>query len=434
MALLQDLTRGNTVHTHIDFVDPAAVSQPEGSPPHPRLRENKHVRAAVEILDAAAKDGRETPRLEVNDCEFVTKAFGSRVASLLKEAACLRDVDLGITSDATTETEGTPLGAADGSVTTADPSTSDQALRKVANHLSSRIGLTEAWAKSLAKALSFKIVRLQTGWLFVVYCVPVGIMRRAVYPGGGNSRFTAGGAGLHADQDIGGDPLRHHGRVLRWFLERRLLRVLNVWMPLDVMGARPLCVMDTKTLQDEHQVRHRWLDHDGWFFLNDPKQVWWWQHDLGTHLGDAVFFDTLRSPHCAFALPDEELCKEVRDLILKCLPEVEGGNPSPAGLRRALEDIKAKDYVQRATHPCGRTALRGAISELEAACEDIPDTARARQNRLAALSRSLNRLQRQSVEARIVAIGPIPSPWTFIARCWKRLLSWFRSPSRSAAV
>lgn len=289
----------------------------------------------------------------------------------------------------------------------------------------------------MAGALSRRVVRLQSGWLFVLHCIPIGILRRVVHPKGGSPPHTGGGAGVHADQDLDGDPLRQQRayRILRWLLENKWLRVLNIWMPIGEMAARPLCVMDLQTLDMQDRVRHNWLAHDGWFFLHNPEQRWYWHSGLGQRWGDAVVFDTLRSPHSAFELPGEDFCYELRQEMVACIKDAPCGDERVARICKALERIRGQLRQSPAWPPPVLRALQRVEAELEVAAQlaqAVQATAAASATALRqatrghervacdavqeALLRGVGNLQRHSVETRCVALGPV-SPGCLFGFC-----------------
>lgn len=366
--------------TQLEFVDPAAVLPPDGVPSHPRLA-NPELKQAANVIVRDAAIAEEPPSIDDGDVEFIPGALGPKVAAALMELCSAAVVKQDLNCEPVFSAGVKPLERQQ-----AHPG--EDKMEAVARSLATATS-SEPAADKLARSLTGKLVHVHGGWLLLLHCVRVGVIRRAVYPKNGHPAQTGGGAGIHTDQEIGGDPLSSKPRFLRWLLERRWLRILNIWMPVGNMAARPLCIMDTRTLRMQDQVRHRWLDHDGWFYLHHPAQEWWWHSGLGMQPGDAVVFDTLRSPHAAFPLPDEDQLHELREILRKC--------EAAGDVAGALWAIRLAGARVNWVSPV-RRALDVAEEDLvKATSPDDRD----------ALLRALSRLQRQSMEARVVAVGPI---------------------------
>jgi len=397
----------------LEFIDPSSVLPPDGMPLHPRLAQNMEdvkCKELVYVRDAASCTG---PQLASNDCEFVLGGLGQEVEGILRDATGNNTGNVEVLRQ--------DLFGANRNILDAHPAEAQSGtVEKVKEHLSKRTGLSAAVSTSLAKALSWRAVELQSGSLFILACVPVGIGRRVVWPNNTSPSHTGGAASVHTDQDLDGDPMAKKGKLLRWLLAHKWLRILNVWMPAGDMAVRPLCVMDTKSLDPGHAVRHRWLDHDGWKHLHDPDQIWWWHSELGQQLGDAIIFDTLRSPHGALAFVSEEELHKVREELLSncqkdsqlhaadCNADIERLQSAHNRLETAL--APGQDWP-----PSVRRALHSAQMELQ---KGIKDAGSAMLMADDVIIRAVGHLQRESVEARVIAIGP-----TGCGACLARLLS-----------
>lgn len=394
-TLLQSI--GDTPGT-LEFVDSSAVLPPDGMPLHPRLAEDVKRKELVYAHDAASCRG---PQLPSNDCEFILGGLGQEVEGILREATGNNTGNVELLRQ---DLFGAGLKTADAHPAEAQPGS----VEKVNEHLAKRSGLSAAISTLLAKALSWRSVELQSGSLFILACVPVGIGRRVVWPSNAHPKHTGQAASVHTDQDIDGDPMASKGKLLRWLLAHKWLRILNLWMPAGDMAVRPLCVMDTKSLDPGHAVRHRWLDHDGWKHLHDPEQIWWWHSKLGQQLGDAIIFDTLRSPHGALAFVCEEELHKVREDLLsryqKDSPScAEGCNADIERLQSAHNRVETALAQGQDWPPSVRRALHAAQTELQEGIKLLGSAMTSADN---VIIRAVGHLQRQSVEARVIAIGP----------------------------
>lgn len=281
------------------------------------------------------------------------------------------------------------------------PSTAaeEDTLNMVQQHLANRVGLPESTVQAIARALTGQVVRMRGGWMFILYGIPMGVLRRIVWPGNEHPQHTGGAASVHTDQELDGDPLLGRSWILRWLLARKWIRIVNVWMPLGNMAVRPLCVMDTCSLLAKHQVRHRWLDHDGWFHTYGPEQEWWCHLDLGLSLGDAIFFDTIRSPHGAATLSGEVHLKTLRLALVGLLNSEQQSNKLNAA-RQLIETVSQKCDVL--LQSCERRALQYSIEEIDTYNNTIP----APYDQDTCLLSIIRNFQRHSVEARAIAVGP----------------------------
>eukprot|EP00446_Apocalathium_sp_SHHI-4_P014247 CAMPEP_0177196174 /NCGR_PEP_ID=MMETSP0367-20130122/23905_1 /TAXON_ID=447022 ORGANISM="Scrippsiella hangoei-like, Strain SHHI-4" /NCGR_SAMPLE_ID=MMETSP0367 /ASSEMBLY_ACC=CAM_ASM_000362 /LENGTH=453 /DNA_ID=CAMNT_0018644249 /DNA_START=50 /DNA_END=1411 /DNA_ORIENTATION=+ len=402
--------------TSLHFHDPGALThEPDGCPPHKRVTEDRKRSERVHVRDVCSG---EKLHLRKHGCEFLRGGLGDAVGQQLREI-CSWEVFLNDQSMTPRASEqalqscahqppGRELTSSSSGSSSGDAST-ERGLARVDGELS-RIGtgVSDVQVKRLSRLLTWRPVRTHSGWLLIVHCAPIGVIRRVVYPMGGHPPTCGGGATVHADQDLGGDPLRSMDRcgILRWMLRHNWLRILNLWMPVGNMAAGPLCVMDLQTLRPEDKVRHNWMSHDGWYFLHGEWQKWYWNSDLGQGSGDVVVFDTLRSPHSAFELPGEQVCHEVREELVECLRDVQSncldsrhGGSIAERIQLLLGRLPLDASLDPSWPPPVRRALLGVRSELEAASSKLDTDV---------FCRSLRHLQRQSVEARCVALGPFP--------------------------
>lgn len=202
--------------------------------------------------------------------------------------------------------------------------------------------------------------------LLVLHIAGEGMIFRAAGPDG----VELGGQGLgdehgaasavHADQDIGGTPLRQmlRGVAPRLFRHeapdsrnrRSPLMLVNLWLPLQQV-TNPLALMDTTSLDRRtRQLRFELplggiLERDEsrsvndiWTFLHDERQEW--HFHSAPELGDAHVFDTLSTPHGSFVIPGEDVAadryRRIDGAIAALeagldLPSAELSGPAPAG-------------------------------------------------------------------------------------------------------
>ena len=264
----------------------------------------------------------------------------------------------------------------------------------------------------------------------VRYIAPEGFLLRTPGPNGlqaGAGRGAPGTTGLdgalgvHADQDVGGTPLRelmkgaapkllHHDSPDGRNADSEL-HLLNVWIPLEQI-TRPLALMDGRTIdRQRHQARfglkvdallgreeeERAVNHV-WSFAHDDAQRWYFDSEMGP--GEAWAFETLSAPHVSLILPGEDAA-EARyrqlDEALRAL-DAQDGAALVAGASR-----------ERAAPADGTTAaLRRAIAAMDALLDEAAERGAAlfRGDEAAGwpdrARRAQQRVVRKSIEMRAV--------------------------------
>jgi hypothetical protein len=239
----------------------------------------------------------------------------------------------------------------------------------------------------------------------------------------GDRNGLDGAAGVHADQDVGGTPLRQIMRgAAPWLFRheapdsrnrRSPLFLLNVWIPLDQI-TRPLCLMDRRTVdRPRHQARFglkvdrllRREDADRafnhvWQFLHDDAQRWYFTSELGADR--AYVFDTLGTPHASFVLPGEDLAEARYRRLDEVRAAIEARDPAAVARAATREASLPGDDV---TAP-----LRRAIAEMDALLEEAREGAAALGRGEGAADwceragRAQARVVRKSIELRAVAV------------------------------
>lgn len=211
----------------------------------------------------------------------------------------------------------------------------NRALQSALGQVGADDRITERTDQALRDALAGTTLRLANGrGLRVDFVSDDGLINRrggpnrlAVNPGGADGRNGHdAAAGVHADQDVFGVPLRKlmGGKAPEVFRHRTpdghndqsATFLLNVWIPIQQV-TNPLVLMDRRTLdQGRHQLRYGlpvagFLDRDEdqrindiWKFLPDENQEFWFRSDMGPD--QAYVFDTLGTPHGAACLPGED--------------------------------------------------------------------------------------------------------------------------------
>ncbi len=225
----------------------------------------------------------------------------------------------------------------------------------------------------------------------VSYIAPEGFLLRTPGPNGLQEQpgkgapGTAGldGArGVHADQDVGGTPLRElmDGQAPRLFHHDSpdgrnadsTLHLLNVWIPLE-QATRPLALMDGRTLdRKRHQARfglkvdrllgresERAVNHV-WAFVHDGAQRWYFDSEMGPE--SAWVFETLSAPHVSLMLPGEDAAEARHGQLGAVLDAVEAGDAE--ALARAARKERADP------DPSTPASLRRAIAAMDALLED----------------------------------------------------------------
>jgi len=240
--------------------------------------------------------------------------------------------------------------------------------------------------------------------------------------GGADPKLHPGAAvNVHADQDVGGTPIRQMLRgAAPWLFRheaphsanrRSRLLLLNLWIPLQQV-TRPLALMDCRSLdRRRHQLRFE-LPTDGflqreedrrindiWSFLHDDGQRWYFSSEMDARR--AYVFDTLGTPHGAFSIPGEAVARDRVQRLERALVALDAGDRS--GL------LEATTLAPVAGPAPGTVALQRAVGVMEAllaeaAAEDsrIPGAAAA-DWRLRA-KEAIDRVIRKSIELRMVAL------------------------------
>ena len=297
---------------------------------------------------------------------------------------------------------------------------SNDALQRALAMVAGDDAITETTDRSLRDALHGSVLRLADGrGLRIDYVADDGLINRRGGPNrlnvnlggadGRNGHDTA--AGMHADQDVFGVPLRKlmDGKAPEVFRHRTpdgsndesSTYLLNLWIPLQQV-TNPLVFMDRRTLdQQRHQLRYGlpvegFLERDEdervndiWKFLPDPGQEFWFRSDMGPDR--AFVFDTLGTPHGAGRLAGEEAL-EVLFLVLDsaCTSAAAGDADALA----ELAGITAPDLPD-ATTDAIRAAHARMVEVLRRASTDDEWITEARA--------AMDTVIRKSVEMRIVA-------------------------------
>lgn len=265
--------------------------------------------------------------------------------------------------------------------------------------------------------------------LLVLHVADEGMIFRAAGPdaiavdGSGLADEHGGAQAVHADQDVGGTPVRQilRGLAPRVFRHdapdssnrRSPLQLVNLWLPLQQV-TRPLALLDGSTVdRPSQQLRYELpVDdilgrtdasravNDIWRFVHDDRQRWWFHS--APELGQAHVFDTLSTPHGSFVLPGEDLAAERYRRIDRAITAIEAG----AG------------FLDEATTPEGPVTaategLREAIEEMDASLDVLCAADGGSVAAAAARARTAQRaVVRMSIEMRAVVlrIPPLRRP------------------------
>lgn len=231
----------------------------------------------------------------------------------------------------------------------------------------------------------------------VTYIAPEGFLLRTPGPNGlqagaGKGAPGTGGLdgarGVHADQDVGGTPLRemmngaapglfHHDSPDGHNADSEL-HLLNLWIPLEQI-TRPLALMDSGTVdRQHHQARFglkvdnllgrkeegRALNHV-WSFVHDDAQRWYFDSEMGP--GTAWAFETLSAPHVSLILPGEDAAEARYRQLDETLTALEAHDEVT---------LVAAASCERAAPTDGTTAaLRRAIAEMDALLDEASERA-----------------------------------------------------------
>jgi hypothetical protein len=263
---------------------------------------------------------------------------------------------------------------------------------------------------------------------WVLFVAPEGFLLRTPGPNGmppvtaDGEEALDGARGVHADQDVGGTPLRQimRGAAPRLFHHdspdgrnaRSPLHLLNVWIPLDQV-TRPLALMDGRTLDRPRQQLRLGLKVDAllgrgqaravnhiWTFLADDAHRWYFASDMDAR--SAWVFETLGTPHAAIVLPGEDRAEARYRRLGDALAALDAGDA--AGLARAASgerDAPAADVP---------APLRRAIAEMDAVLDEAAGRADAlgrgegTADWRARAERARSRVVRKSIELRAVAL------------------------------
>lgn len=135
---------------------------------------------------------------------------------------------------------------------------------------------------------------------------------------------------VHIDQDQTGEPLLSMG--LTWIFKLPNIYLLNVWSPLYDIRMRPMAFVDINTVNVEKEVmRYRTnstanaggkfgsFRSDRLMSLYSPSHKWYYYPRV-KH-GDAIAFDTGKTPHNSFTMPGEQVLGEIRNQIVKIKEE-----------------------------------------------------------------------------------------------------------------
>ena len=288
-------------------------------------------------------------------------------------------------------------------------------------------------ARAIRHALAGQTLRLGDGSrIRLLKIAPEGFIMRKAGPNGlavsppdamseMNGHDAAGA--VHADQDVGGTPLRQMMRgAAPWLFHHEApdsrnrwspLLLLNLWIPLQQI-TRPLALMDRGSLDRRaHQLRYglptdAFLDRDEaqrvndiWTFLYDAGQEWYFHAEM-TH-DRAYVFETLSTPHGSFVVPGEDVAEARYRILEAALEAVRRGDRSE--LARVVSLPSPPPVGRIATQPLRRAVadLEARIAEAEvhgeAFCEGRGATAWE-----VASTRALDAVVRKSLEMRVVAL------------------------------
>lgn len=257
--------------------------------------------------------------------------------------------------------------------------------------------------------------------LLVLHVADEGMIFRAAGPdaiavdGSGLADEHGGAQAVHADQDVGGTPVRQilRGLAPRVFRHdapdssnrRSPLQLVNLWLPLQQV-TRPLALLDGSTVdRPRQQLRYELpvVDilgrtdesravNDIWRFVHDDRQRWYFHSE--PELGQAHVFDTLSTPHGSFVLPGETIAADRYRRIDRAVAAVEAGRDVPD------EPAAANQTTEVATE-----ALRKAIEEMDASLDALHTVEvgelEARVRRARAAQRAVVRM---SIEMRAVVL------------------------------
>lgn len=287
--------------------------------------------------------------------------------------------------------------------------------------------LPDADSQAIRRLLSGQSLQLADGSrIRVLFIAPEGFILRLAGPNGlsvgppGHIHDAA--TAIHADQDIGGTPLRQMMRGAAPLLFRHdapdsrngwsPLLLLNLWIPLQQI-TRPLVLMDKRTLDRRaHQLRYGlptddFLDreeersvNDIWAFLHHEGQQWYFHPELRSDR--AYLFETLGTPHGSFIIPGEE-CAEAGYRMLDAASDSIRRRDAPA-LRRAVESTEEPPRaVTTIALRSAVDAMHGLIEEARKNSEELCHGHGA-EDWQARASASMDAVVRKSVEMRVVAL------------------------------
>lgn len=269
--------------------------------------------------------------------------------------------------------------------------------------------------------------------VLVLHVADEGMIFRAAGPAGiepdgqGVAHEHGAADAVHADQDVGGTPLRQmlRGRAPRLFRHdapdsrnhRSPLLLVNLWLPLQQV-TRPLALADTATLHRRTQQLRYELPiagilerdesravNDIWRFLHDEGQDWYFHST--PELGDAHIFETLSTPHGSFVLPGEDVAADRYRRIDRAIAALEAGLEPPAPEPGTSAPV---GEIGTATLRAAIAAMDACLAELEAGAE--LQTVADRVARARAAQRAVIRM---SIEMRAVVLRIPP-----VGRCTRR--------------
>jgi hypothetical protein len=292
--------------------------------------------------------------------------------------------------------------------------------------------LEESQAAEIRRSLVGRSLPLHGGRrLKLLFVVPEGFIMRRAGPNGmqvhaddavPGMNHHDGAINVHADQDVGGTPLRQMMRgAAPWLFHhespdgrnaRSPLFLLNVWIPLEQI-TRPLSLMDQRTLdRQRHQLRFglkvdsflsrgqdRSVNHV-WSFLHDHAQDWYFTSELDANT--AYVFETLSTPHASIMVPGEDLAEAHYLQLDDAMAAIDArdaaalSRAASRGRRAPGDDVTAP--LRRAIAQMG-ALLDEAARHAAALCRGEDDAGwRAR------ASRAQQRVVRKSIEMRAVGI------------------------------
>lgn len=264
--------------------------------------------------------------------------------------------------------------------------------------------------------------------LRVLFIAGEGLILRAAGPNGMDAEHDPNGArpgaaiSVHADQDVGGTPVR---QILRgagpWIFRHDSphgsnrfspLFLVNLWIPLQQV-TRPLALMAKPSLdRRRHQLRFElptdsFLQRDPerrvndiWTFLHDDAQEWWFTSEMDA--ARAYVFDTLGTPHGSFILPGEAAAERLCRRLRRAMDAIAAGD---AGALAEAARAPAEAADARTTR-----ALRRAIGTMEALLAEAAGRASAlsrgdgAEDWSARARAAMDRVVRKSIEMRAVGL------------------------------